>query len=197
MVRINWLATNVNHNRSSCCAATCVLKMEELSNAVGSNYLIVKNIIKHMAWREVEVAERVCGLWQEVVRELRKTELYVQHFRFNYLNEGHPVSFVASPECFGAPELLITMQNQFSYNEPGPCPLNPCLKTIDRWSRVCPYCTEVERKLICFNLSYGYFRVILMWNLYVHSCKLSHSFNYAWSSLNLRLYNAWITRKIQ
>lgn len=161
MVRIHRLATNVNRNHSPfyLCetrAATSVSKMEELSNAVGSNYVIVKSIIKHMTWREAEVAEKVCELWQGVVKELRKTELHVQHFRVIYSYEEPDsvplTSFMTSTECFGIPELLITFQREYVGFGPFRCPLDSCSTRVDELSRICSYCTKNERRLICFNL---------------------------------------------
>lgn len=122
--------------------------MEELSYAVGSNYVIVRNIIKHMTWRETEVAEKVCELWKEVVKELRKTELHVRHFCLTYIYHGRSRTslFVTSPGCFGIPEVLITFQPKLVSCGPFRCPLNSCPMTVDERSRICGYCTKDARR---------------------------------------------------
>lgn len=94
---------------------------KELIEKVFNNYVIVKNIIKHLPWQDKLVCKHVCTLWRSTIPTLLKEQLRQVDFSINLtinaVKKG--IVFKKSREFLNIPLCALVFCNTAAINDYG------------------------------------------------------------------------------
>lgn len=92
---------------------------EELIEQIFSNYVIVKNIIKHLPWQDKLVCKHVCTLWTNTITTLFKEQLRQVDFSINLTMSAIKKGIVLkkSGEFLNIPLCALVFCNTAALNE--------------------------------------------------------------------------------